>query len=71
MKIVHQKEKCVGCGACASICPDFFEINLEDNLAQLKNSKKNINDFELEVENTGCVKNAALMCPVKAIKIED
>ena len=71
IKIVHQRKKCAGCGVCAAICPDFFEMDLKDNLALLKNSKKIGDNFELAVENAGCAKDAALMCPVKIIKIKN
>ena len=29
MKFIVDKEKCIGCGACAAICDDVFEINDE------------------------------------------
>jgi len=49
------KEKCLGCGACESICPNGFEII---------NGKAIIKD-----ENADCLKDAANSCPVNAIKI--
>lgn len=30
------QEKCTGCGTCAALCPDVFEIN-EDGKSQVKN----------------------------------
>lgn len=70
-KIIHQRKKCIGCGACAAICPKFFEINKKDGLAVLKNSKKVGENFELKVDKLECLKDAAEMCPLKIIKIED
>ena len=49
------KKKCIGCGACASACPKGFEI--KDGKASVKDSK------------AGCVKEAAEICPVDAIKV--
>ncbi|MCD6274862.1 MAG: ferredoxin [Candidatus Aenigmarchaeota archaeon] len=59
-KIVHNREKCIGCGACASIC-DNWEID-ENGKAKPKKT---------EVEEVGCNKEAADVCPVQCIKIEE
>jgi len=50
------KNKCIGCGACASICPDGFEMI--DNKSHLKNP------------NASCIKQAASSCPVDAIILD-
>ncbi len=70
-KIIHQRTKCIGCGACVANCPAFFEINKKDGLATLKKSKKVGDDFELKVDKTGCIKEAVDACPVQIIKIKD
>jgi ferredoxin len=69
-KIIHQRAKCIGCGACAVNCPDFFEMDEKDGLAVLKKSKKLGEDFELKVDKIGCIKEAVKVCPVQIIKIE-
>lgn len=71
-KIIHQREKCIRCGACAIACSDFFKMNKKDNLADLKKSKKVKNNFELTIESKDidCAKKAANTCPVKVIKIQ-
>ena len=68
-KIIHEREKCIGCGSCAALCPKFFEM-VDDGKAKLLNSEKNAegND-ELEVEETGCIREAADACPVQIIHI--
>ncbi|KMQ50524.1 hypothetical protein CHISP_2517 [Chitinispirillum alkaliphilum] len=54
-------ECCSGCGLCASICPDAFDVG-ENGKATPRH--KNIPQyFELEYEN------AAKYCPEQAIKI--
>ncbi|PIU98549.1 ferredoxin [Candidatus Wolfebacteria bacterium CG03_land_8_20_14_0_80_40_12] len=68
-KIIHQRNKCIGCGTCAAICPKFFEINKNDGFAVLKNSKKIGEDFELNIDKVDCIKDAAEACPVGIIKI--
>ena len=55
MPIKIDKEKCIGCGLCVSICEDVFEM--KEDKAIVKAQKK-----------TPCVKEAIESCPVKAIK---
>jgi len=45
---------CIGCGTCANVCPDGFQI---------KNGKPVIKD-----PNASCISKAMLACPVGAIK---
>jgi len=68
-KIIQEREKCIGCGSCAALCPKFFEMT-DDGKAKLLNSEKNAegND-ELEVEEVGCAQEAADACPVQIIHI--
>lgn len=70
MKIIHDKEKCIGCGSCVIICPKFFEMT-EDRKAHLKGSKFDAKTGieELEVEDLCCAQEAAEVCPVQIIKI--
>jgi len=70
-KIIHQRGKCLGCGACAVVCPKFFEMDKKDGLANLKNSKKVGDNFELEINKVGCIKEAIETCPTKIIKIKN
>ena len=48
------KETCIGCGLCASVCPEVFEMK------GAKASAKEQKDVE-------CVDQAVKDCPVKAI----
>ncbi len=50
------EERCIGCGACASICPQGFEM--EGGKAKVKD------------ENASCINEAANSCPRKAIMID-
>ena len=47
------KNKCIGCGACAAVCPEGFE--LVKGKAQVKNAKAK------------CIGEAINICPVGAI----
>jgi len=68
-KIIQEREKCIGCGSCAALCPRFFEM-AEDGKARLLEGQKNSegND-ELEVEKIECAQEAADACPVQIIHI--
>jgi ferredoxin len=38
-KIIHNREKCIGCGACAALCSDYWEMD-DDGKSLLKGAKK-------------------------------
>ncbi len=70
-KIIHERPKCIGCGSCVAVCPDFFELDKKDGLANLKKSKRLADGSEeLGVDKIGCIKEAAEVCPVQIIKIK-
>lgn len=52
------KEKCIGCGLCAALCPEIFEL-AEDGKAQTKEKA----DFTKD-----CVREAKESCPAGAIE---
>ena len=58
MTIKVDKEKCIGCGACAAVCPDVFEMKEGKAYVKKANSKED------------CVKDAEESCPVQAIAIK-
>jgi len=70
MKIIHEKEKCIGCGSCAALCPKYWELG-EDGKAHLLNAKGNpkTGNEELEIEKIACTEEAAQACPVQIIHI--
>jgi ferredoxin len=55
MVIKVNKELCIGCAMCESVCPDVFEMN-DEIKAQVKAQK-----------DLPCVKEAIESCPVQAI----
>lgn len=70
MKIVLDREKCIGCGSCVVICPAFFEM-AEDGKSKLKGKvirpKKDIE--ELAISSIECAQDAADSCPVQVIRV--
>lgn len=70
VKIIYEKDKCIGCGMCASVCPDHWAMG-DDGHAQLKaGSEAEDNKFVKEVETAGCNQQAADSCPVQCIHVE-
>lgn len=63
MKVVLNRDACIGCGACAALCEDIFEI---DNEGLSKVKKEEIKDEEVE-----STRDAIESCPTGAITLED
>jgi len=84
MKVILEREKCIGCGSCAALCPKYFEI-VDDGKSSIKKAKRDskTGNDELEipmaepsrtrdkvgVNKTECTQEAADSCPVQAIHI--
>lgn len=68
-KISQDQSACIGCGACAAICPN--EWAFKGDKADLIGAKKEGNLFVKVVANAGCNKDAANACPVRCIKVEE
>jgi len=59
VKVRVNQDKCVGCGMCASLNPEVFEI--VNGKARVKKEKVNLCEVQEIVEN----------CPMQAIEIEE
>ena len=59
--LVSVLDKCVGCGACAIINPEVFDI---------KGPKAIVNSDRIDSTEDLCI-DAAISCPVNAIEIND
>ncbi|MCD6541321.1 ferredoxin [Candidatus Bipolaricaulota bacterium] len=60
MAIKVDENLCTGCGLCAQVCPDVFEIG-DDGLSHVKAGAD---------ESLPCVDEAIDQCPVSAISRE-
>lgn len=61
MKVVVDRSKCTGLGICESLAPDFFEVDDNGELVQLK---EDVADDEL-----AAVEEAVQGCPTEALRI--
>lgn len=64
MKAFVDKEACISCGLCASLCPDIF--SMEDDA----DGKAVAVDEELSGDRLECAQDAASQCPTEAIIVE-
>ena len=69
-KVVHEIEKCIGCGACTSVCGKFWSLGPEGK-AVLKGAKTAGKNKELTIKDAdiACNRQAADVCPVQCIRI--
>lgn len=70
MKIIQERQKCIGCGACVVSCPKYWQM-ADDGKSKLSGSEANpkTGNDELEAEKIGCNQEAADSCPVQCIII--
>lgn len=62
MKVKVNKEACIGCGACAAICDNVFQIN-DEGLSEVINE-------DVKNDDEQAVQDAVDSCPTGAIEIE-
>ncbi len=60
MKFMVDKDTCIGCGACASICDEVFEIT-DDGYAKAKDEK--VTDEDIKENAISAMES----CPTNAI----
>ena len=62
MKVVVDFAKCTGLGICESVAPEFFEVNGDGDLVQLRE--------DIGVDELLAVEEAVAACPTEALRIE-
>lgn len=64
MKVTVDEDKCCGAGTCVMSAPDVFDQRDEDGIVVLL-------DSDPGAELHGAVREAAEMCPARAIEISE
>ncbi|MEM3030425.1 MAG: ferredoxin [Candidatus Micrarchaeia archaeon] len=70
-RIEHDRPNCIGCAACATVCPEFWSMG-DDGKSVVKGGKKRSDGWEEREINDGdyeCNKSAADSCPVNVIHL--
>ncbi|MFC1548779.1 ferredoxin [Candidatus Omnitrophota bacterium] len=60
MKAIVDAEKCIGCGLCAQVAPDIYEM---------QGDKAIVLSDDISDDKADDAKNGADQCPVQAIEI--
>lgn len=74
MKIVIERDTCVSCGTCWDTCPELFLQNDGDSFAQIAKKYQidgNVSEGILKQSLEDCAREAADLCPVQIIHIEE
>lgn len=61
MKVTIDRDSCIGCGLCADICPQVFEMDAEHIATVIA---------QPDATTESCANEAAESCPVSAIAVE-
>lgn len=63
MEATVDRDACISCGFCVSVCPEVFEFDDEDISTVIQDP--------VAAENEDCAREAADGCPTDAIQIEE
>lgn len=64
LKAVVDKETCIACGLCPTICPDVFEMQDDGKAGTISHDDSNVPE-----EEENAAKEAEESCPVNAIEV--
>ncbi len=74
MKVIIDRSNCVSCGTCWETCPEFFEQNPDDSFSQIIEKFRHEGDIAEGIppeDMEACAADAADVCPVSVITIEE
>ena len=63
MKVVVERDQCIGCGYCEGECPEVFQLDDENISTVINNNPEKI--------DMNKIKEIAPGCPTGAIKVEE
>ncbi|HRG34153.1 MAG: ferredoxin [Saprospiraceae bacterium] len=70
-KIIHYRDKCIGCNICFEMQPEYWRLSRKDGKATLVNGILKNQTHVLEITESEVVlcEETASHCPVKVIKV--
>ena len=72
-KIIHYRNKCIGCNSCFEHAPSQWRISVQDGKSVLIGARKKRHVYILEIEDFELAQNkrAAKDCPVNIIRVQE
>ena len=73
IRIIHYREKCIGCNACVEAAPERWRVSRTDGKCTLIGSitKKGIQSVVIHADELDVNLKAAANCPVKIIQVRE
>jgi len=71
-RVTMERENCISCGNCWTVCPDFFEENSDDAQSQIMAKFRfgdSLAEGDAPEDIDDCVRTAAEGCPAEVIHI--
>lgn len=70
-KIIHYRNKCIGCGICFEMQPALWRMSKKDGKATLVQAivKKQVYQLNVHEMDISLAMDVAIACPVKVIKV--
>jgi ferredoxin len=71
-KVIHYRNKCIGCGVCYEMMPSSWRMSRKDGKATLVKAvvKKGIGVLEIGAESEEPMEAVAKACPVRIIRVQ-
>lgn len=69
MKVICEVKKCIGCGGCIAVCPECWEFGDDGKTKLIGGTKNSEGNWEKEISEAGCHKDAEDGCPAQCIHI--
>lgn len=70
MKAFVDKDACISCGLCPSLCPEVFEMQEDGKAGVCDNGNEGVTKNVVTEELLSSAKEAEEACPVDAISVE-
>jgi len=71
-KLIQHRNKCIGCGVCENMQPEYWRMSKKDGKATLLNSQEKNKVFILQIvdKNISLAMQTAKACPVRIIAVQ-